>query len=57
MKIGNLEVPVYRCERCNWQWSPRVIRQGEEMLIIEPKACPNCKSSQWNEPRKTKKRR
>jgi predicted Zn-ribbon and HTH transcriptional regulator len=37
----------YRCERCGHEWIPRG-GVGEE----EPRVCPSCHSSLWNEPDK-----
>lgn len=34
----------YRCERCGWEWVPRV----EHV----PRVCPKCKSPYWDRPRR-----
>ena len=39
-----IEVKVYKCERCKHEWVPR----KKEMPIV----CPRCKSPYWNKPKK-----
>lgn len=34
----------YRCERCKYEWVPRMEK--------EPRVCPKCKSPYWNIPKK-----
>jgi hypothetical protein len=34
-----------RCDRCDFEWIPRILDE-------EPKFCPKCKSPYWNTPRK-----
>lgn len=41
-------VTAYRCERCNHEWVPR----GK----LEPKICPDCKTSYWDRPRLARRR-
>ena len=42
----------WKCERCGHEWVPRQRVPHRE----EPKTCPNCRSSYWNEPRIMPKR-
>ncbi len=35
------ELPKYTCQRCGYQWAPRISK--------EPKECPSCKSRYWRE--------
>jgi len=39
-----------KCERCAYEWYPRINRYGE----IHINTCPACKSIYWNKPRKSK---
>lgn len=36
------------CKRCGWQWEPRFRKV--------PRACPRCKSYEWQHPRKHEQR-
>lgn len=36
-----------KCDRCKFEWYPRINRYGEIKLNI----CPKCKSKLWNEPK------
>lgn len=44
--MGKVKFTVtgYRCERCDYQWIPR--------LKSYPKVCPHCKTPYWDKPRK-----
>jgi predicted Zn-ribbon and HTH transcriptional regulator len=45
-----VQVVVYRCERCGYEWQPRQ-RHGNG----EPTTCPHCRSPYWNKPRRKPK--
>jgi hypothetical protein len=49
MAISTIEVTLYTCERCEYQWIPRDALSATE----PPKVCPSptCKSPYWNVPR------
>ncbi len=40
-----ITVMGYRCERCSHEWIPRDTQH-------EPSACPKCKSTYWDRPRR-----
>lgn len=44
MAERKITVTEYSCEHCGHVWQPR--RKGK------PKVCPNCKRTNWNEPKK-----
>jgi hypothetical protein len=53
MAISTIEVTLYTCERCGYEWIPRDALSATE----PPKVCPNpkCKSPYWNTPRRETK--
>ncbi len=38
-------IPGFLCERCSHRW---ILKQPN---LPEPKVCPKCKSTYWNQPR------
>ena len=40
--MADLELPTVKCVRCGYEWHPRV---------VDPKVCPGCGSTRWNDPR------
>ena len=46
-----VKIPItvwgYRCERCQWEWVPRV--------DYAPRVCPSCKSPYYDRPRRKPK--
>jgi predicted Zn-ribbon and HTH transcriptional regulator len=43
--LKEVKVYLYTCERCEYEWVPRIIED-------EPRICPKCKSPYWNKPRR-----
>ena len=43
--IDKLQVLICVCERCEYEWQPR---------LTDPIFCPQCKSPSWNKKRRTK---
>ena len=39
-----IKIKGYKCERCQWEWSPRNKNKT-------PISCPKCKSPYWNKKR------
>lgn len=52
MVVSTIEVTLYECERCEYQWVPRKTLDEDQPL---PKTCPSCKSPYWNTPRRNPK--
>jgi len=48
VKVVDIKIKGYRCERCGHEWAPK--KEGNS-----PRVCPKCKSPYWDTPRKDKK--
>ena len=46
VRVKKPERADVQCLRCDYQWTPRV---------QQPRECPYCKSTRWNEPRREAK--
>ena len=50
MTLKKITVEQLECNRCFYQWFPRINRDGKTVI---PQVCPNpsCKSKYWNKER------
>jgi hypothetical protein len=55
VRIVKIEANECTCERCGAKWIPRPVFEKGKWITPLSIACPSCKQSYWNRPRKDSK--